>query len=69
MVINHMNPRKTATLNIRIDPVLRDVAREAAALEHRSVANFVEVLIREHCERNGITIPDQRGVLGDREDG
>ena len=64
-----MNSRKTATLNIRIDPVLREAVRKAAALEHRSVANFMEVLIRDHCERNGIAIPDQHGVFGDRKNG
>jgi len=26
--------------------------------EHRSIANMVEVLIRDHCGRNGIAIPE-----------
>jgi hypothetical protein len=50
---------KTATLNLRIDPVLKEAVRIAASLEHRSVANLVEVLIRQHCERAGVSIPDQ----------
>ena len=50
---------KTATLNLRIDPVLKEAVRVAANLEHRSVANLVEVLIRQHCERVGVSIPDQ----------
>lgn len=50
---------KTATLNLRIDPVLKEAARIAAALEHRSIANLVEVLIRQHCERVGVSIPNQ----------
>ena len=50
---------KTATLNLRIDPVLKEAPRIAAALEHRSIANMVEVLIRQHCEREGVSIPDQ----------
>ncbi len=50
---------KTATLNLRIDPVLKEAVRIAAALEHRSIANMVEVLIRQHCEREGISIHDQ----------
>ena len=50
---------KTATLNLRIDPVLKEAVRIAASLEHRSVANLVEVLIRQHCERVGVSIPDQ----------
>ena len=50
---------KTATLNLRIDPVLKEAVRVAASLEHRSVANLVELLIRQHCERFGVSIPDQ----------
>lgn len=50
---------KTATLNLRIDPVLKEAVRIAASREHRSVANLVEVLIRQHCERTGVSIPDQ----------
>ena len=33
--------------------------REAAAREHRSVANMVEMLIRRHCSQAGIAIPEQ----------
>ena len=51
---------KTATLNLRIDPVLKEVLRNAAAREHRSVANMVEQLIREHCAERGIKITDLR---------
>ena len=50
---------KTATLNLRISPVLKEAARIAASREHRSIANLIEVLIRQHCEQTGITIPDQ----------
>lgn len=50
---------KTATLNLRIDPVIKEAVRIAAAREHRSIANLVEILIRQHCERTGIPIPDQ----------
>lgn len=48
---------KTATLTFRIDPDLKEALRIAADQEHRSIANMVEVLIRDHCERHGITIP------------
>ena len=50
---------KTATLNLRISPVLKEAARIAANREHRSIANLIEVLIRKHCEQTGITLPDQ----------
>lgn len=48
---------KTATLTFRIDPALKEALRLAASLEHRSIANMVEVLIRTHCEQRGIAIP------------
>lgn len=50
---------KIATLNLRIDPGLKEAVREAADLEHRSVANMVEMLIRRYCDESGIVIPEQ----------
>jgi hypothetical protein len=47
---------KTATLTIRIEPNLKEALRVAAQDEHRSVANMVEMMIREHCEKNNIAI-------------
>lgn len=54
-----MAKTKISTLNLRIDPSIKDAVREAASIEHRSVANMVEVLIRRHCEQKGITITEQ----------
>ena len=54
-----MAKTKISTLNLRIEPGLKAAVREAAAREHRSVANMVEMLIRRHCEQAGITIPAQ----------
>lgn len=51
-----MAPRKSVTLNLRIDPVIRDAAKRAAEKEHRSVANLIEVLIRERCRALGIKV-------------
>jgi hypothetical protein len=48
---------KTATLTFRIDPGLKEALRIAADQEHRSMANMVEVLIRDYCEQRGIAIP------------
>ena len=50
---------KISTLNLRIDPAVKNAVREAAAREHRSVANMVEVLIRRHCVDAGISITEQ----------
>lgn len=59
-----MTTTKTATVTLRIDPAVKEALRTAAAREHRSIANMVEVLIRDYCGRNGITIPEQGDLLG-----
>lgn len=64
-----MAPSKTATLNLRIAPALKEAAREAAARDHRSIANLVELLIRRHCESAGIPIPEQSELFEEGEDG
>lgn len=53
-----MATAKTATLTFRIEPELKEALRTAAENEHRSIANMVAVLIREHCGRKGIAIPE-----------
>jgi hypothetical protein len=50
---------RTAILNLRVDPALKDALRIAAEREHRSVANMVEWLVRKHCRKLGISIPEQ----------
>ncbi|WP_431274337.1 hypothetical protein ACQ858_20210 [Variovorax ureilyticus] len=52
-----MSTSKTATLTFRIDPGLKEALRMAADQEHRSIANMIEVLIRNYCEQRGIAIP------------
>lgn len=54
-----MATAKTTTLTFRIEPGLKEALRTAAVREHRSIANMVEVLIRDYCGRNGISIPEQ----------
>ena len=50
---------KTATLTFRIAPELKEALREAAAREHRSIANMVEILIRNHCRLHEMEILEQ----------
>jgi hypothetical protein len=38
-----MAKTKISTLNLRIEPGIKEAVREAAAREHRSVANMIEV--------------------------
>ncbi|MFO1352596.1 MAG: hypothetical protein U1F68_18770 [Gammaproteobacteria bacterium] len=60
-----MKGAKTTTLTFRIEPGLKEALRAAAAREHRSIANMVEVLIRDYCGRNGIAIPEQGALFDD----
>jgi hypothetical protein len=54
---------------LRIHPALKDAIREAAAREHRSVANMVEVLIRRHCDQSGITVYERPDFSSRRRNG
>lgn len=64
-----MAKTKISTLNLRINPSIKEAVREAAMREHRSVANMVEVLIRRHCDQTGITIPEQSDLFPRNENG
>jgi len=61
--MSRMAKTKISTLNLRIEPGIKDAVREAAAREHRSVANMVEMLIRRHCDQAGISIPEQSDLF------
>jgi hypothetical protein len=54
-----MDKNKTATLNVRISPALKEALRIAAIQDHRSISNLLEKMIINHCNDNGITIPEQ----------
>ncbi len=60
---------KIATLNLRIDPGVKEAVREAADMEHRSVANMIEMLIRRHCDVEGIIVPEQSELFPEKQHG
>ncbi len=64
-----MAKTKISTLNLRIEPGIKEAVREAAAREHRSVANMVEVLIRRHCDQAGVSIPEQNELFTEANNG
>jgi len=47
---------KTDYLNLRISPAFKEALRRVAEIEHRSIANTVEILIRDHCRKIGVEI-------------
>ena len=53
-----MATTKTTTLTFRIEPGLKDAVRTAAELEHRSIANMIEIMIRDYCGRVGVEITE-----------
>ncbi len=55
-----MASAKTTTLTFRIEPELKEALRMAAAYEHRSIANMVGMLIRDHCGKKGIAILERK---------
>lgn len=60
-----MVKKKTATLNLRVDPLIKEAIRDAADRQHRSIANMVEILIREHCKAEGFPVPLQSNLFGE----
>ena len=63
-----MVANKTAVLNIRIKPNLKNAISDLAIKHHRSVANMVEVMIIQQCERDGISIPEQQAMFDEPSD-
>jgi len=51
-----MAETKSTTLTVRVHPAVKEGLRVAAEQERRSLANMIEVMIRDYCERNGVTI-------------
>ncbi len=64
-----MTAKKTTTLNLRIDPAIKGALGVAAGRDHRSITNFLELLVRKHCERAGIPVPRQQTLSGEIHDG
>ncbi len=64
-----MTRTKISTLNLRIEPGLKEAVRQAAAREHRSVANMIEMLIRRHCQQAGIAVPEHDELFPGKQNG
>lgn len=58
-----MPASKTATLTLRIDPGVKEGLRIIADQEHRSLANMIEVMIRDYCNRGGVAVPEQKSLF------
>ena len=53
-----MKATKTETITVRIEPAVKAGLKAVAALERRSLANMIEVMIRDYCGRSAVPIDD-----------
>jgi hypothetical protein len=53
-----MAETKSTTLTVRVHPSVKVGLRAVAEQERRSLANMIEVMILDYCERGGIVISD-----------
>lgn len=51
-----MAETKSTTLTVRIHPEVKEGLRAVAEKERRSLANMIEVMIRDYCSRAGVTL-------------
>ena len=47
---------KTETVTVRIEPAVKAGLKAVAELERRSLANMIEVMIRQYCDAAGVQI-------------
>lgn len=56
---------KTALLNLRIDPALKEALRQIAIQQHRSLSNTIEFLVSSYCKENNISIEQSESIEED----
>jgi hypothetical protein len=49
---------KTETVTVRIEPAVKAGLKAVAKQERRSLANMIEVMIRQYCDTAGVEIAD-----------
>lgn len=53
-----MKAAKTETITVRIEPAVKAGLKAMAERERRSIANMIDVMIRDYCQRNSIDIDE-----------
>lgn len=53
------DPAKSATLNFRVAPALKQAAERAAKADHRSLTSLVEKLLTDYCRDRGFLKKDR----------
>ncbi len=58
---------KTETITVRHEPAVKEGLKTMTGQERRSIANMIEVMIRDYCRRNGIAIAEQGALFDDNQ--
>ena len=53
---------KTAQLNLRLAPGLKEAAEKAAADDHRSLTSLIEKLLSDYLRERGYLLKSERSV-------
>ncbi|MCG7969987.1 MAG: hypothetical protein JBO36_04955 [Candidatus Thiodiazotropha taylori] len=53
-----MAETKSTTLTVRVHPAVKEGLRAAAEQERRSLANMIEIMIRDYCTRADIPVEE-----------
>ncbi len=53
-----MAETKSTTLTVRVHPAVKEGLRTVAERERRSLANMIEVMIRDYCTRHEVLISE-----------
>lgn len=59
-----MSAEKTVSISFRVSPDLKAKLETVAAKESRSLTNMLEVLVLNHCQREGVTTTTS-GAMGE----
>lgn len=62
-----MTAIKTETMTVRIEPAVKQGLKAMAERERRSLANMIEVMIRDYCGRNGVKVPEQGELFSEQD--
>lgn len=54
-----MAETKSTTLTVRVHPAVKEGLKVAAEKERRSLANMIEVMIRDYCARAGVALEEK----------
>lgn len=49
-----MPPRKVETLSLRIRPEIKQLIRQAAEIERRSIASMIEIMVLEYARQHDL---------------